>query len=213
MTQSLFKVGDRVRVIKQRKYPSEKLLGLVGTVRSIDYSNDVSVVLDECKNTRSSYGCYYFRATDLVRENEIMEEKNMEKITGYLNCVAVEIAGLVKGVEIAGLVKGNRFYVANFDSDLNVGDYCAVDYGSKLFLATVIKISDTDVDVVGEVVAKVNTDAYNARVKVREKAAELKTKMEARAKQLQDVALYKMLAENDPDMADLLHEYQELSKV
>ena len=202
MTQSLFKVGDRVRVIKQRKYPSEKLLGLVGTVRSIDYGNDVSVVLDECKNTRSSYGCYYFRATDLVRENEIMEEKNMEKITGYLNCVAVEIAGLVKG---------NRFYVANFDSDLNVGDYCAVDYGSKLFLATVIKISDTDVDVVGEVVAKVNTDAYNARVKVREKAAELKTKMEERAKQLQDVALYKMLAENDPDMANLLHEYQELT--
>lgn len=48
---------------------------------------------------------------------------------------------------------------------------------------------------------------------MRNKAAELKAKMEARAKQLQDIALYKMLAENDPDMAELLNEYQAIPMV
>ena len=200
---STFKVGDRVRVIKQRKYPSEKLLNLVGTVRSTCYGPQIAVSLDDCKNARSSCGYYYFKESDLEYEN--MEEKNMEKFTDYLNCAHVE------------LVSNNTsysYYCANFDPDLNVGDYCAVKCGNKLNLAIVIEIVDKhEGNFAGEVVAKVYTDAYDSRVKVRERAVELKAKMEERAKQLQDVALYKMLAENDPGMADLLREYQDLTKV
>jgi tRNA A37 N6-isopentenylltransferase MiaA len=48
---------------------------------------------------------------------------------------------------------------------------------------------------------------------MRAKAVELKAKMEARAKQLQDIALYQMLAKDDPDMAELLKEYQDIPKV
>lgn len=52
-----FGVGARVKVIRQRKYPGEKLLGLVGTVRT-DSGTNVAVVLDKLTNTRSSYGCF-----------------------------------------------------------------------------------------------------------------------------------------------------------
>lgn len=204
--KATFEVGARVKVVKQRKYPGEKLLGLVGTVRS-DSGSNVAVVLDKITNTRSSYGCFYFKPVELVEvdefDNEIVKEKNMEKITGYLNCVKVAFNGADKP---------SGYYYANFESDLKVGELCIVKYGSRMDVATVVEIIDATVETYNEVVAKVYTDDYNARVKIRARAAELKAKMEARAKQLQDIALYQMLAKDDPDMATLLDEYQGLPK-
>ena len=78
-------------------------------------------------------------------------------------------------------------------------------------LATVIEIVDrNDIETQREVVAKVYTGGYDSRVALRAKVAELKAKMQERAKKLQDVALYQMLAKEDTEMAALLQEYQSL---
>ena len=215
-----FGVGARVKVIRQRKYTEYKLLNLIGTVRS-DSGTNVSVVLDNVTNPRSKYGCFYFKAVDLVEANDetnIMEEKNMSKniaITNYLNVAKISPIG-----------NPNATYkYANFYPDLTAGDLCVVTgltdireaMASTLrgmTVAKVIEIIDAnDIEVSGEVVTKVDTDSYNERVKCRIRAAELKDKMEARAKQLQDIALYQMLAKDDPDMAALLKEYQGIYKV
>ena len=61
-----------------------------------------------------------------------------------------------------------------------------------------------------EVVAVVDTRFYDERVEAREKATKLKARMQERAKKLQDISLYRMLAENDSEMMNLLNEYQNL---
>lgn len=216
-----FGVGARVKVIRQRKYPNEKLLGLIGTVRT-DSGTNVSVIFDTIMNARSSYGCYYFKAVELVEvdesDNEIMEVKKMEKITGYLNVAKI------KAITDTG-ANPHIYEYANYDADLAVNDVCVVTGLTKvrdlsstilrgLSVATVVAIEERDdIEVAGEVVAKIDMRHYDNRVRSRIKAAELKTKMEARAKQLQDIALYQMLAENDPDMAALLSEYKTIAKI
>ena len=83
-------------------------------------------------------------------------------------------------------------------------------------VATVVEIidkADVNVDIDREVVAKVDMRPYDYRVATRAKAAELKTKMQERAKKLQDIALYQMLAKDDADMLALLQEYQALPEM
>jgi hypothetical protein len=55
--------------------------------------------------------------------------------------------------------------------------------------------------------------AFDYRVSVRKQAAELKAKMQERAKQLQDIALYQMLAKEDSEMMELLGQFQSLPKI
>lgn len=204
-----FGVGTRVRVASQRnKYPTEKLVGLCGVV-CIDTGTNVAVLFDNVRNHRSAYGYFYFSPADLLAVDEYTveskEDENMVKsrITNYLNVVQVEYADRDKdGV----------YQYANFDAGLNVGDYCVVMTEYGIFrVARVMKVLDqTDIECYREVVTKLFTDEYDARVKLRAKAAEVKAKMEARARQLQDIALYQMLAKDDPDMAALFSEYQNL---
>lgn len=208
--KATFGIGARVKVIRQRKYPGEKLLGLIGTVRT-DSGTNVSVVLDKVTNTRSSYGCFYFKANELVEvdefDNEIIKEKNMTKITNYLNIA------LVKYVNMGD--RNGVFQYANFEPGLKVDDLCVVrTEEDRLLVAKVVEIVDSnDAETYREIVAKVYTDEYDTRVECRQKAAELKAKMEARAKQLQDIALYQMLAKDDPEMEALLQEYHGVAKV
>lgn len=203
-----FGVGARVRVIRQRKYPAENLKGLIGTVRT-DSGNNVSVIFDTIKNPRSSYGCFYFKASELEAVDEFIyenvKENNMSvcKITNYLNVARVEFPNTT-----------GTYMVANFDEGLKKGDLCVVTRDRYFSVAKVVEILvQNDIDVEREVVTKLYTEDYDRRVECRAKAAELKSKMEARAKQLQDIALYQMLAKDDPDMAALLQEYQGLPKL
>ena len=207
-----FFVGTRVKVIGQSKYRNEQLTGLEGTVKN-NCRKSIAVLIDNIKNERGSYGYFYFKADELLAidefVNENVEEKNMEKmnaITNYLN---------IARVKYVNDHRDGVYQYANFEADLNVDDLCVVNMeGKQLVVAKVVEIVEPqDVELYREVVAKVYTEGYDSRVACRAKAAELKAKMEARAKQLQDIALYKMLAENDPDMATLLDEYQAIPKV
>ena len=66
-----FKVGDRVRITRQPYFFSEKLLGLVGTVLSTLYDDQIiEVSLDDCKNPSTLSGCYYFSESNLEYINE-----------------------------------------------------------------------------------------------------------------------------------------------
>ena len=209
-----FRVGNRVKVVAQHKYPTENLIGLIGDVRS-NYGSEIAVKFDNVTNERSARGYFYFKASELEKvdeyDNDIMEEKRMNntKITGYRNIAKVKYINESRGS------KDCTHQYANFDWELKAGDLCVVRTDFDQFIvARVFEIEDsTDLEMYREVVARVDTDAYDFRVESRVKAAELKAKMEARAKQLQDIALYQMLAKDDPDMAALLQEYQGLYKV
>ena len=206
----IFKRGSRVRVIKCDSYVKDNLTGENGTVIENSYSiyGKIKVELDTVRNPRARHGCFYFQPHELEVVNEtnddILEENTMNNknnITNYLNTVKVKFVDDNK-------ISSNKY--ANFDSTIATGDMVVLSTQyAGLELATVVEVIDSnDVGCTGEVVAKVDTAAYDTRVANRAKAAELKAKMKERAKQLQDIALYQMLAKDDPAMLELLSEYQ-----
>jgi hypothetical protein len=127
----------------------------------------------------------------------------MPKLENYLNVAMVQFLD----------DPGFRTYeYANYEPDLQAGDYCVVmstSHGMGLAVVEEIKPSTSNA-LYREIVAKFDTTAYNARVERREKAAELKAKMQERAKQLQDLVLFQTMAKEDEDMAKLLAEYKSL---
>ena len=179
-----FEVGSRVRVINQNAYKSFDLFNECGTVRDVT-GGKIRVKLDNMRNPNSSYGAFYFAPGELEIIDKQMEVKTMQNgITNYLNIAKIKF------------IDGSTTYeYANFDPELKVGDICVVRSAKHGFgIAKVEEIVEqTDIVTQREIVAKVNVDAYNERIANRAKAAELKTKMQERVKQLQDIALYKII--------------------
>lgn len=204
--------GMRVMVLYHKAYKTMSLAGLVGTVKSSYCGNNIAVKLDDLRNDNSSYGYFYFSRNELTivneteNENNNMEENTMSKITNYLNGVKIKFAGDATP---------SRYVYANFDPSLAVNDTCVVKTpNNPMEVATVVEILDgNDYETDREIVAKVDMTDYNFRVETRVKAAELKAKMQERAKKLQDIALYQMLAKDDSEMLDLLNQYQSLPSV
>ena len=202
--------GMRVVVNTNQTSYKKSYLGCPGTViRDLTFPYDkFEVALDGEDNVRSASGHFYFKGFELSAATDntidILEENNMQNITNYLNIAKIRF------------IDGNNsstYEYANFDPSLKEGDMCVVKSAHNgLGVATVVEIINrTDIQTLREVVAKVDTEAYDLRVANRAKMAELKSKMKERAKQLQDIALYQMLAKDDPDMAALLNEYQSIS--
>lgn len=205
-----FEVGTRVRVVAPNKYKSVNLIGEYGTIRDI-HGDSIRVNLDDIRNPNSSYGSFYFKPRELaiVCENaelkKHLEEKTMQNnVTNYLNIAKIKFLNNSIGT--------TTYEYANFDPELKVGDICVVKSAHHGFgIAKVEEIVEqTDIITQREIVAKVNMDAYNERLDNRAKAAELKVKMQERVKQLQDIALYKMMAESDSTMSEMLKEYQSI---
>lgn len=204
-----FSTGMHVKVIKQGCYHKYKLVGVIGVVDSSYGYGKVAVKFDEIRNHSSCRGVFYIPASDLEIVDDICtikEENTMHNITNYLNAVKIKFINDQFTC---------KYIYANFETDLKVGDLCVVKPAHHdLALARVIEVIDqNDFETPREVVAKVHTDFYDERVANRAKAAEIKAKMQERAKQLQDIALYQMLAKDDPAMLDLLNEYQALPKM
>lgn len=202
-----FKSGMRVQVIKQHKYLNTKLIGKLGTVKS-GYGTEVTVMIDGIRNSYSGSGHFYFKPSELeiVDEciNNVEENTNMPNITNYLNAVKIQY---IDNVAPSGYI------YANFEPDVKVGDLCVIKSAHHgLGLARVTEVIDrNDFEVsTREVVAKVDTRDYDERVANRARAAEIMDKMKERAKKLQDIALYQMLAKDDPEMMALLESYQAL---
>ena len=206
---SHFNIGDRVRVSTDRLYHGYRMDGYIGTVMSNGYNSSIAVKISGKHNNHSGKGYFYFDQGELVRINastpdinNMEENKNMTRITNYLNAVRVQFADHSKPC---------RERIANFDPSLTIGDLCVVSDNGRYLLATVVEICEsTGEELMAEVVTNVYTADYDNRVAARKAAAEIKAKMEARAKKLQDIALYQMLAKDDPEMAELLKNYQDI---
>lgn len=206
---AMFKKDTRVKVVNNRSYKSVNYTGLLGTVRGNQYASygKIMVRLDDARNYRSATGCFYFKPYELAIVTDdgdtidILEENNMQNITNYVNVARIQY--------LDNSTPSNHYY-ANFDCTLAVGNLCVVkSLNHGLGLAKVVEIIEqNDIKTPREIVARVDTQDYDYRVAARKDAAELKAKMQERAKQLQDIALYQMLAEKDPEMQDLLNRYQ-----
>lgn len=204
------RTGMSVKVVNQHKYMNIKLIGKIGTVKQI-YTDEATVYIDGLRNQYSTTGYFYLKWRDIEFVDEgadVMEEENnnMSNVTNYLNAVKIQYFNNTTP---------SSYIYANYDPDVKVGDLCVIKSDHHgLGLAKIVEVIDrNDFETCREIVAKVDTTCYDERVKNRAKVAELKSKMEERAKRLQDIALYQMLAEQDSAMAELLTEYRALPNV
>ena len=124
-----------------------------------------------------------------------------------------------KVAEICFETRGNTYKYALYDHDIQPGDYVVVmtgHHGMALgMVGNVINVdclpdNEPSVRCNRQVICKVDMTAYNARVEKEEKLKAIKKQLDARVEQLQNLALYEVLAEKDEGLKMLLDEYKGL---
>ena len=199
-----FQKGDIVKVTKQGLYSTDR----VGTV--IDVSR--YAVRDDV----TSCGTFSFNPKSLRKipdENNTTNNKGEDNMLmgNYMVCK-------IKFVE--GTNTNREYYYALYDSNIGTGDYVVVksaNHGFGLAIVTDV-IADECVaqsmrDYCNggrEVVAKFDMLSYEERVEKRKKAKQLKADMDKKMKELQELAVFEMMAEKNPELKDMLDEYKEL---
>ena len=108
--------------------------------------------------------------------------------------------------------QGDSDSVYSFNSDLkdlNVGDLVVCDCSTGYTIGSVVSIAqiDTSGRTSRWLVQKLDLTRHSERLALAKKQKELRGLMDLRRKQLEDEALYRMMAERDPEMAKLIAEY------
>ena len=209
--KTTFEVGDRVELKATGKY-SKLTIGLSGEVFSV-YSDSIAVKVDGMYNKSSKYGAYYFHAKELEHAHTSVEETRKESkiMEGkYLIADACYVS-----INDDGSPKENTnvFEFALYDTTITEGDFCVAK--SKTHAFDIVRIlglrEKSDEAITREIVCKIDFSAYAKRLDDRKRRDELRKAMAKKAAQLQEIAMYQMLAESDPVMAALLKEYKELT--
>lgn len=193
-----FKSGVKVIVVAKHLQSYQQ----VGTI--LDYFSPTS-----CK--------VYFKDWNGFGEREqIIKEVYLER-EGY-NMAAVKgnyKVAMVKFIQGVNTTKDYAF--ALFDESIKKDDCVLVDTANGFSVAKVSEVvSQIDYDgvtVIREVVCKVDFTEFETRKENRKKKDALKKRMDSMIKDNQEIVLYKMLAETNPEMADMLKEYESLSNI
>lgn len=105
----------------------------------------------------------------------------------------------------------DTIYTFKYDMNLEVGDTVVCDCTNGLSVGVVVKIDMHDTNGSGIstrwIVQKVDLEVHKERIAKDNKRKAIRCKMDDRRKQLEDEALYRMMAERDPEMARLIEEY------
>ena len=137
-------------------------------------------------------------------DNNIVKGDN-EMITGNYK------VAMVKFVQGTNTVKEYAF--ALFDEYVIVDDYVLCDTANGYGVAKVIDIiakDEYDGDVTKEIICGLNFVDFEQRKKNREEAKKLKSEMDKKMKEMQELALYEMMAEKSPELKEMLDAYKGL---
>ena len=197
-----FQKGDCVQVVS----PCQSY-GKIGTVikwwrGNYNNNNYVEVKLDD--GSTHNYNELSLILVDTNKENNITKGDN-EMITGNYKIA------MVKFVQGTNTVKGYAF--ALFDENINVDDCVLCDTANGYGVAKVIDIiakDEYDGDVTKEIICRVDFTNFEQRKKNREEAKKLKIEMDKKMKEMQELALYEMMAKDCPELAEMLETYKGL---
>lgn len=135
------------------------------------------------------------------------EEEQMAKLTGYK-----QVAEIIQ--------MGKPYYYAIYDDGRKYcpGDKVIVSGAANGIIQTIEKIIDPETavnrmgnkNITAEVIAYVDTSAYEERVAKRKEVEKLKKKMDQVIKQMEENNKYEMYAERNPELKEMLNTYKEL---
>ena len=200
-------LGAKVKVLCSYRYDN-RYEGKCGVVEntSTGYTS-LGVRISGCSNPRGSSGLFWF-AEDEVEFTERKENVMLSHNEDF------KVAGVKF---LSGANQDKEYYYALFadNADAQEGDIVVVQTGHHgLALATISSIDDTDKNKVQcsrEIVSVVDTTAFEKRKAQRVARAKLKKEMDKRVSELQETALYELLAEKDPALAAMLSDYKKLT--
>ena len=191
----MIKIGDKVTTHDGKKY---------GRVIEMWYG-----IIDECIKVEfvaQDGFSYVYRADELERIME--EEEQMAKLTGYK-----QVAEIIQ--------MGKPYYYAIYDDGRKYypGDKVIVSGTASGTVHMIKDIIDPEEaanrmgnkNITAEVVAYVDTSAYEERVEKRKEATELKKKMDQVIKQMDENNKYEMYAERNPELKAMLEAYKKLA--
>ncbi|MFR7304047.1 hypothetical protein ACLVL3_05395 [Streptococcus pneumoniae] len=108
---------------------------------------------------------------------------------------------------------GKEYLFRNDITDLTIGDKVVLDTQHGFSVGTVRGFEEHEPDhikVSKFVVQKIDTDSHSERLRNHAYVQEIKGKLEARRKQLEDDNIYALLAKQDPEMKTLLEIYNSI---
>jgi hypothetical protein len=194
----------RIRVLPSDKYDN-RYEGMYGVIENTSCGGtSVGVRIDRHENPRSSAGLFWFSEDEI----ELIEKRESVMLNQNENF-------LVAGVKfLDGSNKDKVYDYALFD-EYTVGDLVVVQTGHHgLALAEIADIRCEGKDKVKcsrEIVTRVDMDAFYDRQEKRKALAQLKKDMDKKVKELQETAIYEILAEKDSELADMLAMYKQLN--
>ncbi len=197
-------IGLRVKILPYANY-RDKYKNEFGVIeRECSGSASVGIRLDRHTNSASSYGLFWFdkKQFEIIKEKDEVFMLQNYKVAG-INFLEGTNTNLV-------------YYYALYDDTVQVDDVVVVHTGHHgLGIAKVVEIDPVNVDknhvrCGREIISKVDFSAYEARQEKAKKMAELKKEMDAKVQQLQNQAIYELMAEKDPELKQMLDEYKTL---
>lgn len=191
----MIKIGDRVTTHDGKKYGRiiEEWYGVIDECIKVEF-----IAQDDLS--------YIYRADELARIME--EEEQMAKLTGYK-----QVAAIKQGY--------STYYYAIYDDGRKYypGDTVIVSGAASGMVQKIEEIVDPEEaakrmgnkSITAEVIAYVDTSAYEERVAKRKEVAELKKKMDQVIKQMDESNKYEMYAERNPELKEMLEAYKKLA--
>lgn len=158
----------------------------------------IGVLLDNKRNERSQYGCFWFKPAELI----VIEKENT-------NMLLLKPYKMAK-VDIEGF--GDQ-YVAHYEENLEEGNGVVIVSDGRYRCGVVVSadITNKSFDPTWQVVCKIDDDAYLDRCNRAERADQIKKELSRAAKEYHEIALFEMMAEKSPAIAELLKEYKEIT--
>ena len=154
---------------------------------------------------------------NLIKINE-SEESNMAKLEGYYAVAVTE-----EGTGYYGVTKDYHYAIFSDGSTYTIGDRVLVSGINKNILTIKDIITPDEAkekvrkDITAEVICKVDTSAYDKRVKERKEKAErkkeadkIKKQMDKMIAEMDQTKCYEMYASDNPELAEKLKVYKEL---
>lgn len=217
---TMFQIGDQVRIVKKHLYTSGKqgmVTGVAGKSITVEiegvgyfkYHPNSLMFIGRTVGAGDTYSVNY-NYNNSSKTNTTKGENNM-LMGNYKVCK-------VKFIE--GYNTTKEYTYAYYDDNIAPGDNVVVKSANHGFgLATVTRIVNDEYvtqemrdycNEGREIVSKFDMNAYDDRVEKRKAAKKLKVEMDKKLKEVQELAMFEMMAEKNPELKEMLEAYKQL---
>ena len=110
------------------------------------------------------------------------------------------------------LFKSRLYDYLNFDESIEIGDLVAVATSIGYKIAKVADIKEFSENANSPIIQKIDIDSYLERSKAIKEKRQLERKIEAEIASKNKLEMYKSYAADDPDLASLIEQYENLEE-